>query len=246
MTQPTTRPPETTCDGLLLVDKPSGPTSHDIVDKVRRTFRIKKVGHGGTLDPMATGLLVLLVGRGTKLSQRVMDSDKIYTGTMKLGVTTDSQDADGEIQEERDYASVTEEALATEMQKLVGDLMQTPPMHSAIKVNGTPLYKLAHKGKSVERKPRLIHIYRYKLLGFDPPNAQFEVKCTKGTYVRTLCADIGEQLGCGAHLAQLRRVRSGQLDIKDAIPLNELLNLKRTELKDRVIPIPDVIIDGQS
>jgi tRNA pseudouridine55 synthase len=227
-------------DGILLVDKPAGPTSHDIVDRVRRHFRIEKVGHGGTLDPMATGLLVLLLGRGTKLSNVVMGSDKVYEGTLHLGVATDTEDVDGEILAEADASGVTREQLEAEMKKLTGDIMQTPPMVSAIKKNGVPLYKLARKGQTVEREPRLIHVYEFVLLDFAPPQARFRLRCTKGTYVRTICADIGRALGCGAHLRELRRTQSGSLKVDAALPLAALLAMNLDQLAARVIPIHQV------
>jgi tRNA pseudouridine55 synthase len=231
-------------DGLLLVDKPSGPTSHDVVAAVRRHFGIRKVGHGGTLDPMATGLLVILIGRGTKLSDAVMGSDKVYEGTLRLGVTTDTQDCDGEITGEAPFDSVTREALEAEMKKWVGDVMQTPPMVSAIKKDGVPLYKLARKGQEIEREPRLLHIYEFRLLDFAPPRASFRLRCTKGTYVRTLCADVGAALGCGAFLESLRRTQSGSLDVKNAIPTPELFNLTRDELARRVLPTSEIRMPG--
>lgn len=226
-------------DGLLLVDKPSGPTSHDVVDRIRRHFGIRKVGHGGTLDPMATGLLVILLGRGTKISDLVMGSDKTYEGTMVLGVATDTQDCDGEVVETRDAGQVTREQLEAEMGKWIGDVRQIPPMVSAIKKDGVPLYKLARKGQTVEREPRLLHIYEFRLLDFSPPRASFLLKCTKGTYVRTLCADIGQALGCGAHLASLRRTRSGTLDLERALPMDRILSLTRDQLAAHVIPLSE-------
>ncbi|NCC50937.1 MAG: tRNA pseudouridine(55) synthase TruB [Spartobacteria bacterium] len=224
-------------DGVLLIDKPSGPTSHDIVDGIRRTFKFKKVGHAGTLDPMATGLLVMLIGRATKLSQVLMGSDKVYEGAMELGAATDTQDAEGARIEEKDCSFVTREMLESEMRNWVGDIMQIPPMVSAIKQNGVPLYKLARKGKTVERKPRLIHVYEFKLLSFDLPQAQFRLASTKGTYVRTICHDVGANLGCGAFLAQLRRTKSGALDVKDATPFEAILSCTRDELLSHIIPI---------
>jgi tRNA pseudouridine55 synthase len=222
-------------DGLLLVDKPSGPTSHDIVAKIRRHFRIPKVGHGGTLDPMATGLLVILLGKGTKISDRVMGHDKTYEGSFRLGIETDSQDADGQVVAERDAAAVTADQVAAQMAARLGDQMQTPPMVSAIKINGVPLYKLARKGQTVERPPKLIHLYRFDLLDFTPPDVRFVVDCTKGTYVRTLAHDIGQALGVGAHLTQLRRTRIGRLDVANAFLLDDLLALPA--LEGRVIPL---------
>ena len=222
-------------DGLLLVDKPSGPTSHDVVAQIRRRFRIPKVGHGGTLDPMATGLLVILLGKGTKISDRVMGHDKTYEGTFRLGVETDSQDADGQVVAEKDPAAVAAEAIVAQMQARLGDQMQLPPMVSAIKIAGVPLYKLARKGETVERQPRLIHVYRFELLEYAPPDVRFVVECTKGTYVRTLAHDIGQALGVGAHLVALRRTRIGQLDVARAQPLAELL--EAPSLENRIIPL---------
>lgn len=222
-------------DGLLLVDKPSGPTSHDIVAKIRYQFRIPKVGHGGTLDPMATGLLVILLGKGTKISERVMGHDKTYEGVFRLGIETDSQDADGKIVAEHDPAGVTAEQVAEQLRTRLGDQMQMPPMVSAIKIKGVPLYKLARKGQTVERPPKLVHLYRFDLLDFTPPDVRFIVECTKGTYVRTLAHDIGQALGVGAHLTQLRRTHIGRLDIANAATFDELLALPA--LDGRVIPL---------
>ncbi|MDD4341030.1 MAG: tRNA pseudouridine(55) synthase TruB [Kiritimatiellae bacterium] len=222
-------------DGLLLVDKPSGPTSHDIVAQIRRRFRYDKVGHGGTLDPMATGLLVLLIGKATKISERVMGHDKTYEGILRLGLETDSQDADGQIIAEHDPSAITFEQVEAQMKARLGDQLQTPPMVSAIKIKGVPLYKLARKGQTVERPPKLIHLYRFELLEFTPPDVRFVVDCTKGTYVRTLAHDIGQALGVGAHLTQLRRTHIGRLDIANAAPLDELLTLPA--LDGRVLPL---------
>lgn len=224
-------------DGVLLIDKPSGPTSHDIVDCIRRHFRLKKVGHGGTLDPAATGLLVIMLGRATRLSERFMSSDKTYEGVMKLGVTTDSQDADGKILSETDPSGVTRERLEQEMATFQGDLYQIPPMVSAVKIAGVPLYKMARKGQEVERKPRLIHIYAFQLRDFTSPRASFVLRCTKGTYVRTICHDIGEHLGVGAHLEQLRRTESGGFTVAQAITLDDLLKRETLQLMDVVIPM---------
>ena len=222
-------------DGLLLVDKPSGPTSHDIVAQIRRRFRIAKVGHGGTLDPMATGLLVILLGKGTKISERVMGHDKTYAGTFRLGLETDSQDADGRVVAEKDASAVTADQVRAQMQARLGDQLQTPPMVSAIKLNGVPLYKLARKGETVERQPKLIHVYRFELLEFTPPDVRFVVECTKGTYVRTLAHDIGQALGVGGHLCQLRRTRIGRIDVANAFALDDLLALP--SLDGKLIPL---------
>ena len=228
-------PPLGSSDGLLLVDKPSGPTSHDIVAQIRRRFRIAKVGHGGTLDPMATGLLVILLGKGTKISDRVMGHDKTYAATLRLGIETDSQDADGQVVAEKDAAAITAEQVAAQMKARLGDQMQMPPMVSAIKIKGVPLYKLARKGETVERPPKLIHVYRFELLDFAPPDVRFVVECTKGTYVRTLAHDVGQSLGVGAHLVQLRRTKIGQLDVANAFALDDLL--AAPTLDGKIIPL---------
>ena len=222
-------------DGLLLVDKPTGPTSHDVVAKIRRRFRIDKVGHGGTLDPMATGLLVILLGKGTKISDRVMGHDKTYEATLRLGIETDSQDADGQVVAEQDPSAIVAEQIAQQFKLRLGDQMQTPPMVSAIKINGVPLYKLARKGQTVERAPKLVHLYRFELLDFTPPDARFVVECTKGTYVRTLAHDVGQALGVGAHLVQLRRTKIGQLNVANASSLDDLLALP--SLDGKIIPL---------
>lgn len=224
-------------DGVLPVDKPSGPTSHDVVDMIRRRFGFRKVGHGGTLDPQATGLLVILLGRGTKLSSQFIGADKIYEGAMRLGVSTDSQDAQGRVIREADPTAVTREQLEAEMRKRVGDLLQTPPMVSAVKVDGIPLYKRARKGKTVEREPRLIHVYEFTLREFRPPAADFVLRCTKGTYVRTLCSEIGDALGCGAHLESLRRLQSGDLRVQDARRVTDVLAMSPEELREHVLPL---------
>ncbi len=224
-------------DGVLLVDKPAGLTSHDVVDRIRRHFGFNKVGHCGTLDPAATGLLLIVLERATKLQDRLMSADKTYEGTMLLGVATDSQDADGVVLAEKPVPALSADDIEGVFGKFRGDIQQIPPMVSAIKHKGQPLYKLARKGKTVEREPRLIHIYDLRLLALELPKVRFRVACTKGTYVRTLCADIGDVLGCGAHLSELRRARSGHFDVKDAQPLDKLLTLRREQLQPLVIPI---------
>jgi len=231
------RPEFSPFDGLLLVNKPAGPTSHDIVNAVRRHFRFEKVGHGGTLDPDATGLLVLLLGRATKLSDRIMGSDKAYEGTLRLGAATSTQDAGGEVTATGDPSGVTEADLAAVLAKLQGDQYQTPPMVSAVKQGGVPLYKLARKGKTVERPPRLIHVYEFRLVEFGMPDSRIFVRCSKGTYVRTLCHDAGEALGCHAHLAGLHRTRSGSLDVSAALPFDQIKKMTHEELAPHVIPI---------
>jgi len=237
-------------DGILLVDKPSGPTSHDIVAAIRSHFRFNKVGHGGTLDPQATGLLVILLGKGTKLSNRFAGSDKNYEGIMKLGVSTDSQDAQGTVLREADFSQVTPEQITAATAKMTGDIMQMPPMVSAVKINGVPLYKLARKGETIEREPKLIHVYEFTLLSFTLPHVSFFLRCSKGTYVRTLCSDIGDSLGCGAHLEQLRRTRCGDFSIEDAVPFDQVMKMDLTELAGKIIGLHKIssgalaVIDG--
>ena len=226
----------TALDGAILIDKPSGPTSHDVVDAIRRHFGIKKVGHCGTLDPNATGLLIIVLGRGTKLSERLMSDDKVYAGTMKFGETTDSYDADGEMVASLPVPPLTLDQLNEAAVPFIGDLMQMPPMVSAVKKAGVPLYKLARKGIEVEREPRLVHIYKFQFNKYEEPIAHFALACTKGTYVRSITHELGQKLGCGAHLATLRRVASGKFNVADAIPLDAVLKLTPRELETRVMP----------
>jgi tRNA pseudouridine55 synthase len=224
-------------DGALLIDKPAGPTSHDVVDAVRGHFHIKKVGHCGTLDPAATGLLIIVLGRATKLSEKLMSDDKVYEGTIRFGETTDSYDADGQLVASLPVPPLSLEHLNAEAAAFIGDQLQTPPMVSAIKIQGVPLYKLARKGVEVERKPRLIHIYQFRFLDYHEPMGRFVVASTKGTYVRSLAHDLGQKLGCGAHLASLRRTAAGKFDVKEALPLEAVLKLSIAELEKRVIPV---------
>ena len=227
-------------DGFLMVDKPAGLTSHDVVDRIRRHFHFRKVGHGGTLDPQATGLLVLLLGRGTRASDYLMTADKTYEGALRLGITTDSQDADGKIVAQADTSGITPAQLEAAMRKYIGDFYQTPPMVSAIKHKGVPLYKLARCGEEVPREPRLVHVYEFRLLQVALPSASFVLRCTKGTYVRTICHDLGQDLGCGAHLAGLRRTVVGPFTIAQAKPLDALLAMNTSELLTSVILLHDL------
>jgi tRNA pseudouridine55 synthase len=229
-------------DGALLIDKPAGPTSHDVVDAIRRQFQLKKVGHCGTLDPNATGLLILVLGRATKLSEKLMSEDKLYEGTIKFGETTDSYDADGELVASLPVPPITLEELNAAAAGFVGDLMQTPPMVSAVKKGGVPLYKLARKGVEVPREARLIHVYRFLFSGYEEPIGTFRVACTKGTYVRSLAHDLGAKFGCGAHLANLRRVVSGKFDVADSIPFEDAMDLSVADLEKRVIPFVKLLV----
>ena len=223
-------------DGALLIDKPAGPTSHDVVDEIRRHLNLKKVGHAGTLDPNATGLLIILLGRGTKLSERLMAADKVYAGTVKFGEATNTYDADGELTSSLPVPPLTLDELNAEASSFVGDLMQAPPMVSAAKVGGVPLYKLARKGVEVERKARLVHVYDFRFSEYIEPVGRFRLACTKGTYVRSIAHDLGEKIGCGAHLATLRRLDSGRFSVADALPLDTALSIPKLELERHVIP----------
>jgi tRNA pseudouridine55 synthase len=226
----------TALDGAILVDKPAGPTSHDVVDAIRRKFSIKKVGHCGTLDPNATGLLIIVLGRGTKLSERLMGEDKVYEGTIKFGEETDSYDSAGELTASLPVMPMTLDQLNAEAAKFVGDQMQIPPMVSAIKKDGVPLYKLARKGIEVEREPRLVHIYSFRFKNYTEPLGQFRVACTKGTYIRSIAHDLGQKLGCGAHLTSLRRSVSGKFDVADALALDSILKLTAVDLEKCILP----------
>ena len=224
-------------DGILLIDKPAGPTSHDIVDIIRNSYRIKKVGHCGTLDPAATGLLIIVLGKATKLSEKLMSDDKVYVGSMKLGETTNTFDAEGQVESTQPVPDLTIETLQKEANKFLGDQMQIPPMVSAIKINGTPLYKLARKGQTIDRKERFIHLYKFLISEYETPVAWFKVACTKGTYIRTLAHDFGQKIGCGGHLSGLRRTISGTFKVSNATSLEELTTLSASDLNKRIIPM---------
>ena len=230
----------TETDGVLLVDKAQGMTSHDVVAIARRALNTKKVGHCGTLDPLATGLLIITIGRGTKIQDLLMSEDKEYVGTMKLGEMTDSQDADGIVTETRLVPEFTPSEIAEAFGKFKGDFYQTPPMVSAIKKDGVPLYKLARQGKEVERAPRFVRVYAHEIKRVDLPEIEFRVACSKGFYVRTYAFDIGNELGCGAHLTSLRRTKSGRFNAEGAVTVDELKNLPREQLVSRVLTLPEV------
>lgn len=227
-------------DGVLLIDKASGMTSHDVVAIARRVLGIKKIGHCGTLDPLATGLLMLTLGRGTKIQDLLMSEDKEYVGTMKLGVTTDSQDADGEVTETRPVPVLDPAIIEASFAKFDGDFYQTPPMVSAIKKEGVPLYKLARQGKVVPREPRFVHIYAHQILSIKEEIIDFRVVCSKGFYVRTYAHDIGQELGCGAHLQSLRRTKSGRFSVEKAFPAALLKETPRDVLLDHILSLPEV------
>lgn len=224
-------------EGILLVDKPQGLTSHDVVARCRKIFQIKKVGHAGTLDPMATGLLVILIGKATKVSQYLMSLDKQYTGTAHFGIETDSQDADGTVVKELPVPDISEQELKAKMAEFLGDQYQIPPMFSAKKVSGKKLYELARAGKTVAREPRVIRIQRFDLTRFQSPEMDFIVDSSKGAYIRTIAHDLGQNLGCGAHLSALRRTRVGTFAIENADSLEVLENCTKSKLKAKLLPI---------
>ena len=211
-------------DGVLLVDKDPDMTSHDVVSVARRTLGQKKIGHCGTLDPMATGLLILTLGRGTKIQDLLMAEDKEYVGTVRLGEETTTQDKEGEIVLSKDVPELDEQGILFALKDFTGDFYQTPPMVSAIKKDGVPLYKLARQGKEVKREPRLVHVYDYELTSLNLPEFDFRVVCSKGFYVRTYAHEIGIKIGCGAHLSSLRRTKSGKFSADGAITFDELKN----------------------
>lgn len=231
--------------GVLLVDKDPGFTSHNAVALCRRILRTKKVGHCGTLDPMATGMLIVVVGKATKVQDMLMCEDKVYTATMKLGIETNSQDADGEIVAVKPTAGITEDNIRSAFEHYNGEFDQVPPMYSAVKINGVPCYKLARKGKEVERKARHVKVLSYEITRIDTEAAEvdFTVHCSKGFYVRTYAHDIGQYLGCGAHLTALRRTRSGHFDISQAVDVPTLKTASREELLSRLLPLERVLAD---
>ena len=231
-------------EGVLLVDKPRGPTSHDVVGRIRRLYGTRRVGHAGTLDPMATGLLVILVGKATKASAYLMSQDKAYEAELTLGVVTDSQDAEGEVRETHPVPPLDEAGIRAAMATMLGDQYQTPPMHSARKVNGVPLYKLAHKGLEVEREPRFIRVESMDLLRWTSPTLAFRTRCTKGTYVRTLGHDLGRKLGPGGQLSALRRTASGRHTVEQAATLEALEKMGAEERRARLIPLAEAVPSG--
>jgi len=229
-------------NGVLLVDKESDMTSHDVVAVARRQLGIKKIGHCGTLDPMATGLLILVVGRATKIQDLLMSEDKEYEGTLTLGVTTDTQDRQGKELERKEVPDFPEEKIGEVFASFHGDFHQMPPMVSAIKKDGVPLYKLARKGKTVEREPRLIHVYGHTINAVRLPEIDFKVVCSKGFYVRTYAYDIGEKLGCGGHLSALRRTRSGSFDVGNGMTFTQLKKASREEIAEHLLSLRKVSI----
>lgn len=231
---------ESKFDGVLLVDKGPDMTSHDVVAVARRAFDQKKIGHCGTLDPMATGLLILVLGKATKIQDLLMSEDKEYVGTLKLGETTSTQDREGEVIDRAEVSDFSEEQIKAAFAKFTGDFYQIPPMVSAIKKDGVPLYKLARQGKQVEREPRLVHIFQHEINAIRLPEIDFRVVCSKGFYVRTYANDIGMELGCGGHLSALRRTKSGRFHADGAVTFEELKEGNSETLAPRLLSLPEV------
>ena len=209
-------------EGIIVVNKPPGITSHDVVGFIRRKFKMRRVGHAGTLDPLATGVLVMLLGRSTKLFDRFVAFDKSYRATLRLGTKTTTADIMGDVLEQKPFEGITSSRVENVFKDFVGDIEQMPPMVSAVKHQGERLYKIARQGRSVERTARKVRIDEVKLLSFALPEVEFFMSCSKGTYVRQLAEDVGDALGCGACISQIERTKVGPFDIKDAVKLEDL------------------------
>lgn len=216
-------------DGVLAVNKPAGWTSHDVVAKLRSLFRGLKVGHAGTLDPAATGVLPILIGQATRVAEFLVEWDKEYETVLRLGQVTDTQDATGLVLERRPVTGITLEQVRAETARFVGRTMQVPPMYSAVKIAGVPLYRSARAGRTVEREPREVTIHRVDVLGMDGPDIRLRVVCSKGTYIRTLCADLGRALGPGGHAALLVRTRVGPLHLNQARTVDSIVEEREAE-----------------
>jgi tRNA pseudouridine55 synthase len=229
-------------EGVLVIDKPAGITSFGVVRAVKKVLKAKKVGHAGTLDPFATGVLPILVNGATRAASSLLESDKEYVATMRLGTETDTQDLTGNVVYEAPEVSFTREEICKTFERFIGKIEQIPPLHSAVKYGGIPLYKWVRRGKEVPRKPRTIEVYSIKIGGIDLPYVDFEVVCSKGTYIRTLCLDVGRLLGCGAHLTRLRRVRCGKLTVDHAISLRDVRPLLEAGLlQERFISMDEAL-----
>lgn len=226
--------------GVLLIDKAPDMTSHDVVAIARRALNTKKIGHCGTLDPMATGLLMLVIGKATKIQDLLMSEDKVYEGTLTLGERTSTQDREGEVLETREVGNYSEEKIKAAFDELTGEFEQLPPMVSAIKMDGVPLYKLARKGQVVERKLRPVRVTGYDISRIALPEIDFRVECSKGFYVRTYANDIGESLGCGAHLSALRRTNSGKFTLERSVTVAQLKEADPEVLLKAMISLAEI------
>ncbi len=226
--------------GVLLIDKAPDMTSHDVVAIARRALNTKKIGHCGTLDPMATGLLMLVIGRATKIQDLLMSEDKEYVGTLTLGAVTSTQDRQGEVLETKLVPEFTEEQIREAFDAFTGEFEQMPPMVSAIKKDGVPLYKLARKGVTIERELRPVRVDGYQITRIELPEIDFVVNCTKGFYVRTYAHDIGGKLGCGGHLSALRRTRSGKFTLDRAVTVADLKTVPREDLLKAMVSLAEI------
>lgn len=226
--------------GVLLIDKAPEMTSHDVVAIARRALNTKKIGHCGTLDPMATGLLMLVIGRATKIQDLLMSEDKEYVGTLTLGEVTSTQDRQGEVLESKPVPAFPEEEIRKAFESFIGEFEQIPPMVSAIKKDGVPLYKLARKGQTIEREPRPVRVDGFQITRIELPQVDFVVNCSKGFYVRTYAHDIGEKLGCGGHLSALRRTRSGKFTLDRAVPVADLKTTPREDLLKAMVSLAEI------
>ena len=235
--------------GILLIDKPSGITSHDVVDRIRRAAHIRRVGHTGTLDPAATGLLIICVGPATRLSEYLTKLDKVYEGYLRFGVVSDSYDMDGTVLEENPVPDLDPASIQESFDSLTGVIEQIPPMVSAVKVGGKRLYKMARNGETVERKPRKVTVSEFSMLGYEAPLAQFKVRCTSGTYVRGLCHDVGGMHGCGGVLDSLRRTAVGRYRVEDATPVDDIQS--QDDIRKHLVPmgealdLPEVVVGAK-
>ena len=233
--------------GIVVLDKANGLSSNAALQEVKRLYEANKAGHAGSLDPLATGVLPVCLGEATKVSQFLLDSDKRYRARIKLGIRTDTGDSEGSIIERNEGISVSRKAVERALTKFKGEVEQVPPMHSAIKMNGVPLYKLARKGITVEREPRLVTLYQICLVEFVNSELELEISCSKGTYIRTIADDLGQELGCGAHVIELRRTQAGVFTEKDSISSEELALEKENRGLDKIdqflIPMDRAIQD---
>jgi tRNA pseudouridine55 synthase len=231
-------------DGVLSINKPAGMTSHDVVAQVRKILGEKRIGHTGTLDPLATGVLVLCIGKATRIAQFLEAGEKEYRATLKLGVTTDTLDSEGRVLDTTTYVRPADEKLLEVLKSFTGRIMQTPPVYSAIKIGGIPSYKLARQGKAEELKARAVTIHSIDLTAYDDPFVQIAVRCSKGVYIRSLCADIGKALGMGAHLTSLTRTRSGRFTLQNSVTLDQVRLSASEGIHDRgLVSIDEALED---
>lgn len=228
-------------EGILVINKEPGYTSQDVVSKLRGILHMKRIGHTGTLDPAAEGVLPVCLGSATKACQYLTDHDKEYKACLQLGITTDTQDLTGKVLSQSDPSKITREQIEAAVKQFTGDILQVPPMYSALKVNGVRLYEMARKGRTVERKPRQIHIESIVIEKIELPYVDLNVRCSKGTYIRTLCEDIGKALGVGGAMAHLQRTRVGRFSLQDALTLAEVEKAKEAgNLEDHILPVDQV------